>query len=551
MVASQSFSSSLFTPTNTHTGSTTHGDLFRYTSGRWLYNEPEQLTKRYVEFDVPALKATAGRVVGSTCVALTKLPEGLYNKTFALKMADGRELIARIPNPNAGCPCFTTSSEVATLDFLRTVLDIPVPTVYGWSPDASSTSNSIGAEYILMEKLPGRPLSHVWSSMSEVQRFDLVQQVVKLEAKLARARLTRYGALYHRHSIPVNFPRDVPEAPAVLVDDPQNALAARFVLGPTVERSFWADERGKMDLDRGPWNSAEEYFAAVAKREMAWIRTFGSKQSSHGAPQLQSQRISPEAHLNLLKQFLQLLPHIMPKDKNVTFPTLWHTDLHHDNIFVDTSDPSQITGIIDWQEIWAAPFFTQARFASAFDCDEDYPDGIVMPRLPEDYDDLSETDKSRADAGLKAIKLKKFYEIASRKFNPLLFRAMDAIQEEDDEDVSLSAIFDLVGRSWIDGPIPLRWLLMQVAKKWPGLTEDAGVPCPITFSAEEMARCKTEADAWAESHQPFELLRSRLLGREGWVPHEDYEAAMTRFVAHREELNRLRERFERAGGRDS
>lgn len=42
-------------------------------------------------------------------------------------MVDGREVIAKVPNPNAGRPHFNTASEVATMDFVsRTLLDCPI-----------------------------------------------------------------------------------------------------------------------------------------------------------------------------------------------------------------------------------------------------------------------------------------------------------------------------------------------------------------------------------------------------------------------------------------
>jgi hypothetical protein len=50
---------------------------------------------------------------------MTKLPEGLYNKVFSLEMENSREILARIPNPNAGHPTYVMASEVATLDFVR------------------------------------------------------------------------------------------------------------------------------------------------------------------------------------------------------------------------------------------------------------------------------------------------------------------------------------------------------------------------------------------------------------------------------------------------
>lgn len=50
---------------------------------------------------------------------MTKLPEGLYNKVLSLTMENGRDILARIPNPNAGNPEYVVGSEVATLDYVR------------------------------------------------------------------------------------------------------------------------------------------------------------------------------------------------------------------------------------------------------------------------------------------------------------------------------------------------------------------------------------------------------------------------------------------------
>jgi hypothetical protein len=93
--------------------------LFRYTSGRWLWNEETQLAARYVKFDVEALCRVAADSVGShSCSDITKLTEGNFNKVLLLTMDDGKEVIAKIPNPNAGRAHFVTSSEVATMDFV-------------------------------------------------------------------------------------------------------------------------------------------------------------------------------------------------------------------------------------------------------------------------------------------------------------------------------------------------------------------------------------------------------------------------------------------------
>lgn len=93
--------------------------LNRFTSGRWLWNERQQLACRYVKFDPSALLQLAASAIGlRSCTQVLKISEGQYNKVFQLTMDDGRAIIAKLPNPNAGRPHFTTASEVATMDFV-------------------------------------------------------------------------------------------------------------------------------------------------------------------------------------------------------------------------------------------------------------------------------------------------------------------------------------------------------------------------------------------------------------------------------------------------
>ncbi|RDL37379.1 uncharacterized protein BP5553_04812 [Venustampulla echinocandica] len=78
-------------------------------------------------------------------------------------MDSGTQVVAKVPNPNAGLPHFTTASQVATMDFARNVLGNPVPNIFAWSSKAAE--NPVDAEYIIMEKLQGIELERVWLSM--------------------------------------------------------------------------------------------------------------------------------------------------------------------------------------------------------------------------------------------------------------------------------------------------------------------------------------------------------------------------------------------------
>lgn len=94
-------------------------DAFNYTSGRWLWGEQKQLQDRHRPFNVSALQEIVAQALGSKCNSMTKLSEGGSNKVFRLVMENGKSVIARIPNPNAGPPKYTTASEVATMEFVR------------------------------------------------------------------------------------------------------------------------------------------------------------------------------------------------------------------------------------------------------------------------------------------------------------------------------------------------------------------------------------------------------------------------------------------------
>lgn len=75
---------------------------------------------RESRFDMNRLASVAANSVGAgQCISIEKYPDGMYNKAFLMTMENGREVVAKVPHPNAGIPHFTTASEVATMDFVR------------------------------------------------------------------------------------------------------------------------------------------------------------------------------------------------------------------------------------------------------------------------------------------------------------------------------------------------------------------------------------------------------------------------------------------------
>lgn len=95
-------------------------DIFNYTRGRFVCDETYEMSQRYVRFNVNELACLAVDAVGAKlCVSVEKYPDGMYNKAMLLTMDNGTQVVAKVPNPNAGKPHFTTASEVATMDFVR------------------------------------------------------------------------------------------------------------------------------------------------------------------------------------------------------------------------------------------------------------------------------------------------------------------------------------------------------------------------------------------------------------------------------------------------
>lgn len=108
------------------------GDIYNYTSGRWLISEEAQLKQRFVKFDISNLCSLAATQFGSStaCIHIDKI-EGNSNKALILTMDNGAEVVAKIPCPNAGPAVYMTSSEVATMKFrMSFAFPSPRPVAY-------------------------------------------------------------------------------------------------------------------------------------------------------------------------------------------------------------------------------------------------------------------------------------------------------------------------------------------------------------------------------------------------------------------------------------
>ncbi|PVH99210.1 hypothetical protein DM02DRAFT_529606 [Periconia macrospinosa] len=501
-------------------------DFYKYTSGRWLWNEKYQLDRRYVEFDLSALLQVSAQAMGARdCVKVEKLPEGNFSKVFLMTMDDGRELIAKLPNPNAGRPHFTTASEAATMDYVRNSLGVPAPRVYGWS---SSTDNPVRAEYILMERSGGVEVGKLWPSMSWEERLELVENLVMHEKAFVSANIPMYGSLYYAKDLDNPSPNQFLD-PGNSVDN-DNA----FVVGQTTHRAFFDHLRDSVEVSQGPWPSVEDYVRARATKELACIEKFSSYPGQQGMFDGPNQyHPTKELKAKVLRDYLKAATQILPKDASLSRPALWHGDLHGDNIFVDPAQPTKILTIIDWQAVNVSPLFIQVCHPSLVEFDGPIPSGFAPINLPDNFDELS------ADAQLEAKNLRaaqslyKLYEIMTLEQSPAASRAMRFRR------TLPGKITGLANSVFSDGEPVLQGMLMRLQDEWATVCATPSTPCPLSFTEEERSQQRLLEASWGRGVELMAEVVDQIgayQGWDGWVNHSNY-------TVYKERLERCRQQF--------
>ncbi|KAL3417139.1 hypothetical protein PVAG01_11139 [Phlyctema vagabunda] len=488
--------------------------FFRYTSGRWIWNEEQQLRNRFRRFNVPELQRVAAASVGAQeCISMVKMAEGSFNKVFRLVMDNDRVVIARIPNPNAGPPYYTTASEVATMDFARNILEIPVPEVYAWS---ASADNSVGAEYIIMDEAAGEPAATSLDTMELEDKVAIAKELISIEKRLLSISFSCYGSLYYKESSVKGAM--TAEVVGDVSTEIKDRIAKRFVIGPTVERDFWSKERSYMDIDRGAWNNPRDYISAIAHREIAWIKRYAVPTGSDDPLAPSAAQNSPTEHVSLLERYLKATPYLLPTDPDLLTSNLWHKDLHSGNIFLEGN---RITSIIDWQNAWAGPLVTQARHPHIIDYQ-----GEVMLKFPESYKSLTDEEKIPIRRQVASSIILHLYENMTARENPRLSKVFRL-----EHGRTRGEVISFASDSWDDDIIPFRESLIRIERYWKEM--GFGLPCPIHFTADELRSHSADAEGWNEVQEFWDSVAG-LVDRSGWTPCDRYEDALALFGRLRE-----------------
>ncbi|KAF7592149.1 hypothetical protein BBP40_000636 [Aspergillus hancockii] len=344
--------------------------------------------------------------------------EGGFNKALLMTEQNGKEVAAEIPCGDL-VPSYSTASETATLEYVRSRTSVPVPRALSWN---SHAMNTVGVEYIVMEKAQGKT-------------FGGFQYLIRLESELASVEFPGYGNLYFRHSAQ-HLSRVIP-------------LNDEYCIGPAYNAA-WFPRLNNGD-HAGPWENLCSLGLVLANRGLKRVRH--SDLVLRGPPYG-----SKDEHIRTLETALKIIPILAGSTglQRPSKPRLWHGDLHLGNIFICNKNPTNITSMIDWQYISIMPTFTQVQRPSFLVPPDDYKFGTAKPELPPNYDEIDSDEKAFAIIERDKALLAKSYEAALAKNHLesyLVFTRVDPI---------IRHSFALCENTSKDGILPLCDFLVQI-----------------------------------------------------------------------------------------
>jgi hypothetical protein len=416
-----------------------------------------------VEPDIEAIKQTIQSVRPSSTVEVTFLAQGAFNKVYDVRV-DNEMLIMRLTLPVD--PYYKTTSEVATVEWIQRTTNLPVPSIVSYQ---ASRDNSLGFEWILMTKMPGKPLGEIWNSVSFSAKTHLVKEIAASSACLFRNQLRGIGNMYGTSSLvedpastekspptrePLDTEKSLPaktpisdednastreEAGAPLFALPGTRCSARAVpdVGRIVSMHFFWGSHIHQDIYRGPFRSSKDWITARLTLSENTQRSILAKYPA-GVDLDEDGEMEVEdatRTLRIIDKLKPLISLLFPtNDSNPEPSMMFHDDLNKHNILV--SEGGELAGVIDWECVSTLPLWKAC----------DYPDFL------EDKERHTEPDKVRyrddADGEITELYwehlqeyeltlLRKIYIDEMRRLEPGWVEVFDKSQLQRDFDYAL------------------------------------------------------------------------------------------------------------------
>ncbi|KJK68671.1 Phosphotransferase enzyme family protein [Aspergillus parasiticus SU-1] len=326
-----------------------------------IFNLEPQWT---VEPDPQVIKQTVQSLLPSSTVQVTFLGQGALNKIYDVKI-DNEIFVMRVSLPVD--PYYKTMSEVSTLDWISRTTNIPVPRVITYQ---SSRDNPIGFEWIIMTKMPGRPLKELWRSLSFSVKTSLVGELAAYSSCLFRNQLHGIGNLYRTASIlkDSGLSEATWLAPIPAYSDTSPLSETKHMpaglpdVGRIVSMHFFWGSHILQDVHRGPFTSSNDWIASrLSLSEKDCQSTLDNLPSSGLDSDDEADADDARRTLEIIGKLKALLPSIFPPSGDNPEPSvLVHDDLSSGNILVH--DNGELAAILDWECVSALPLWNACYY---------------------------------------------------------------------------------------------------------------------------------------------------------------------------------------------
>ncbi|KAK3293067.1 phosphotransferase enzyme family-domain-containing protein [Chaetomium fimeti] len=295
-----------------------------------------------VEPDEDAIRKTVASSLDLASVPcnIRFLAQGAFNKVYVVTFPEKKEVIARVTLPVD--PKWKTLSEVATVQWVRDNTSLPVPEIISFQADRTST---IGFEWIVMSKMPGRSLGDRWRDVTLSAKEEIVRRFALFYSETFHNQLRGIGNLFLDDAGP----------------GPGSSAQHRgsFRLQRIVSNEFLWDGHIHTQVSRGPFQSSRDWF--LARLSLAEMDCRGGlNRLENAAPEDQDEEDLEDLRhtMDIITRLKQQLDKFFPPpgpDSEPERTVILHDDLSRQNTLVD--DRGNLTAVVDWECISALPLW--------------------------------------------------------------------------------------------------------------------------------------------------------------------------------------------------
>ncbi|KAF5383119.1 hypothetical protein D9615_005056 [Tricholomella constricta] len=264
-----------------------------------------------LEPDLDKLMAHVSQVVEMKLALAKKLTRGRYHEIYTLHCPERQwSCIARLSRFQESPS--KLSSEVATMEYVRTHTRIPVPKVY--CHDFSTCS--VGVQFVVMERMPGQHLYRIWEDLTLDHKMAALSQIAQVLGQLSQLEFQEIGSLTE----------DFKVGPLIRIDNLDD-------LNPTTSLT-------------GPYKSTFDYLASFIDGESS---RFADTPDDVG-PILVDVKTTIQEYCVRRASSSTIRPPFR----------LYHDDFDAQNMLFSNptnDEPPRLTGIIDWEYAHTAPLY--------------------------------------------------------------------------------------------------------------------------------------------------------------------------------------------------